>query len=135
MLKTKGSRWETVDGVPSIVFRSIDVRGKVVEISVPLSAFILLGNQAKVRLTAAEFAKVKASGPPQWHHALFHEVQTMTVGTVETTETQRVGLILDQGLESELSLSLSPSHARDLAQALVATANEIGQSSGETAKH
>ena len=126
MLKATRHDWQTIDNIPSIVFFAPDGTGSETAIAFPIAAFEVLGPQAKARLETAEFAKARVA-VPQWHHARFHQVQTAQIGTVETTEPRRVGLILDPDLSSELSLSLSPQDAREIAHRLLTAADQIEQ--------
>lgn len=125
MLKIKRVGWDTVESAPCAILVGGDETGAEAAIAIPIAAFLVLGAQAKARLSAAEFAKAKQVLPRPWHHARFTPVRTAQVGIVESREPREVGLILDPDLGTELSLSLRPEDAREVAQRLLAAAMEI----------
>jgi hypothetical protein len=122
IVKASNTTWETFGGGLCAIFNGRDSIRREVSIAVPAGALQTLAGEARRRLASAKSASERGWLPPQWHHVNFLSAQTVLVGT---TDTQRVGVILDHGLETEFGLSIEPEYARELGRQLIAEADKI----------
>ena len=113
--------WQIFEGGLCAIVVGRDSARREVSVAVPAGAFQVLAAEARRRLAAAKSLAERGWLPPQWHQVNFLSVQTMTVGT---TDNQKVGVILDRGLETEFGLSLAPEHALELGRQLIAEADK-----------
>ena len=126
--KASSTAWQTFEGGLCAIIVGRDSVRREVSIAVPAGAFLGLAGEARRRIAAAEAKGQHIPLPPTWHHLNFLPVLTMNVGT---TDNQKVGIILDQGLETEFGLSIPPEHARELGRQLIEQAD---RASGTTPK-
>ena len=116
--------WQSVSGILCAILKGHDDKNNEVSIAVPASAFQVLAAEARRRLAAAKSTTDRQVLPPEWHHVKFLSMRTMLLGA---TDNQRVGVILDRGLDTEFGLSFAPQDARELARRLIAEADKFSE--------
>jgi hypothetical protein len=119
--KVKDVIWNEFGGGLCAIFRAQDSIRREISIAVPAGSLQRVSAEARRRLAAERTKNEKSWMPPQWHHVNFLSIQTILVGT---TDDQKVGIILDQALETEFGLSIQPEHARELGRQLIAQADQ-----------
>ena len=97
-------------------------------IAVPLAALPVLAAQARRFLSGQQ---AKSAGRPS--HGPFHlaqhcSAQTYDVGLLTTTQGDKVSLVLDRGLDTEIGFAIEPEHADELGQQL----SQSAQASSKT---
>jgi hypothetical protein len=125
IVKVKNNTWETIDGGLCVIFRGQDSLRREVAMAVPAGALKILWADALRRLGAEKTKSERRLLPPQWHQVNFLSAQTALVGT---TDNQRVGVILDQGIDTEFGLSIAREDARELGRQLIAEADKLPHS-------
>jgi hypothetical protein len=120
VVKVSRTDWQPENGI-AILSGTDDSTRKICEVAVPLQAFSTLNAHAR-RYIAGLRAKANqqlSHGP--MHYSEHVTATTYSVGILPTTEGEKISLILDQGLDTEIGFSIEPEHAHELGQQLVDT--------------
>lgn len=128
--KAVRSEWRPESGILIVYGEAGDASDGI---AIPITALPALGANAR-RYLSGQAAKQNA--PPnhgQWHYSQLCNAQTYNVGLLPTTNGEKVALVLDQGLETEIGFAIEPEHARELGQELAETA--VLASNSPTAKN
>jgi hypothetical protein len=122
VLKVINTIWGYVDGVLCAICIARDSVRREVQMAIPAAAFLSLAGEARRRIAAEQARGQHVPIPEPWMSVRFLATQTMNVGT---TDNQKVGVILDRGLETEFGLSIEPEYALELGRQLIAEAEKI----------
>lgn len=114
VLKVTHVGWDTDEGY-LIVYGDGDAKEGI---AIPLGAMPMLNAEARRRLLGQQAKQHDQTQHGQYHFAELCTAQAYDVGLIETTHGEKVSLILDRGLETQIGFAIEPEHARELAYRL-----------------
>jgi len=124
--KVNRTDWQPKNGIVVLVGNE-EGTGKTVQISVPLAAFPKLCAEARRFLSGQRARTTSNLSVGQMHYLEHCVAQTYNVGIMPTTDGEKISLIMDRNLESEIGFAIEPVHARELGQELLETANQASK--------
>jgi hypothetical protein len=90
-------------------------------IAIPLPEMPKLAFEARRYMSGAQSVSAGMKNHGEWRYAYLSQAQTYNVGILPTSSGEKVALILDQGLETEIGFAIEPEHARELGVELAET--------------
>lgn len=121
--KVMRADWQPTNKV--VILYGHDQNGKeAAAIAVPIGALPTMNQQAR-RFISGEQA-IQDGRPPHapWHYAHHQTAQTYNTGILPTPSGEKVSLILDRGLETEIGFAIEVEHARQLGKQLMDAADQ-----------
>jgi hypothetical protein len=123
--KAERTDWDTANGLA--IIQGKDAAGITHEMAVPIAAFQRLCSEARRHLSGL----ATKGHPPsygQFHWADHVTAQTYNVGILPTTAGEKISLIMDRGLDTQIGFAIEPLHARELGEELLETAERASNS-------
>lgn len=117
--------WRATEGV--VIFYGENGEAKD-GIAVPIAALPKLASDARRFISGLEATGQFAASHGEWRAAQLSVAQTYNVGLMPTNTGEKVALILDQGLDTELGFAIEPEHARELGVELTETGYRAAKS-------
>lgn len=93
-------------------------------IAIPITALPTLSSQARRFISGAASKQFQSSNQGPWHLAELCTAQTYNVRLLPTTHGDKVALVLDRGLDTQIGFAIEPEHARELGRQLSDTADQ-----------
>jgi hypothetical protein len=88
-------------------------------IAIPIAALPTLAAHARRFISGAAAKTLPQGNSGPWHLAQHCAAQTFDVGILPTSTGEKVSLILDRGLETQIGFAIEPELARELGQQLL----------------
>lgn len=121
--KSTRVEWRPNEGV-LVIYGDGDAKDGI---AIPLDAIPRLNADAMRFLSGQQASQHDQTRHGSYHFAALCTAQTYNVGLIETTNGEKVTLILDQGLESQIGFAIDPEHARELGHELAETADRASK--------
>jgi hypothetical protein len=122
------TKLRTTDGVFAVHGR--DAAGREVEVELPLSAIRRLAAETRrASLVTPRRSSLPANAglPGDWSEVVPLDVRTAAVGALTPPAGPAVGIVFDQGEDTELTFRLPAKGARDLGQMLLAEGEKLSR--------
>jgi hypothetical protein len=125
--KANRTDWQPENGI-AVMEGIVDATGETVKIAVPLAAFPKLCAEARRFLSGSQAKANQPQSHGQMHYVEHSVANTYNVGILPTTDGEKISLVLDRGLDTQIGFAIEPEHARELGQELLETANRASNS-------
>lgn len=119
--KVTGMHVGSIDGQDVVILQT-----DAGEVALPAAGLMAILEDLRRKLSAQDAQKnqLTAGG---WSRVNILQAQTLEVGVLPTTESEKVALTIDRGLPSELTVAFPPAHAQQLGSQLVEAATQAEQ--------
>lgn len=123
-LKSTRVEWRPNEGV-LIIYGDGDAKDGI---AIPIKGISKLNAEAMRYLSGQEAKQHDQSQHGPFHFAELCTARTYNVGLTETTNGEKVTLVLDRGLDTQIGFAIEPEHARELGHELAETADRASKS-------
>ena len=103
-----------------------DGAGREIEIELPLSSMTRLAAETRrAALATPRATSIPANAPGEWGEVVPLDIKTAAVGTLQPPAGPAVGIVFDQGQDTELTFRIPPSTALELGKLLLAEGEKL----------
>jgi hypothetical protein len=124
--KVSDTDWQPQNGV-AIMKGIDDATGKMIEIAIPLAAFPKLCADARRFLSGIQAQANKKLSYGQMHYVEHCTAMTYNLGILPTPQGEKISLVMDRNLETQIGFSIEIDHARAIGNELIETANRASK--------